>query len=94
MFDLPVVTKGQRKQAAKFRHDLLGFQMAQYPVYMKFCGQRDSADALAHRVERRVPRQGRVSILIVTDRQYGRMRLFLGGARQHRAVDRRLLVLF
>ena len=96
MFDLPVVTKRQRKQATKFRHDLLdlGFQMAQYSVYMKFCGQRDSADALAHRVERRIPRQGRVSILTVTDRQYGRMRLFLGGARQRRTVDRRQLVLF
>ena len=96
MFDLPVGTKRQRKQATRFRHDLLdlGFQMAQYSVYMKFCGQRDSADALAHRVERRIPRQGRVSILTVTDRQYGRMKLFLGGARQRRAVDRRQLVLF
>ena len=97
MFDLPVVTKRQRKRAAKFRHDLLdlGFEMAQYSVYMKFCGQRDAADALAGRIERRVPAQGRVSILVVTDKQYGRMRVFNGSTRQARdTTDRGQLVLF
>ena len=99
MFDLPVVTKRQRKRATKFRHDLLdlGFQMAQYSVYMKFCGQRDAADALAGRVERRVPAQGRVSILTVTDKQYGRMRVFNGGTERPGdpyATERGQLVLF
>lgn len=96
MFDLPVGTKRQRKRATKFRHDLLdfGFQMAQYSVYMKFCGQRDAADALAHRVQRRIPTQGRVSILTVTDKQYGRMRVFHGGARQPPEAPRGQLVLF
>ena len=97
MFDLPVVTKRQRKRAAKFRHDLLdlGFEMAQYSVYMKFCGQRDAADALAGRVERRIPVQGRVSILVVTDRQYGRMRVFNGSTRQPQdTAARGQLVLF
>ena len=69
--------------------------MAQYSVYMKFCGQRDAADALASRVERRVPVQGRVSILVVTDRQYGRMRVFNGSARQPQdTAARGQLVLF
>ena len=99
MFDLPVVTRRQRKRATKFRNDLLdlGFQMAQYSVYMKFCGQRDAADALAGRVERRVPAQGRVSILIVTDKQYGRMRVFNGGTKRlddPDATERGQLVLF
>ncbi len=95
MFDLPVLSKRQRKRAAKFRHDLLdeGFQMAQYSVYMKFCGQRDAADALARRVERLVPSEGRVSILTVTDKQYGRMRVFFGGAERPRELERGQLVL-
>ena len=68
LFDLPVVTKSQRKRATRFRNDLLdlGFEMAQYSVYLKFCGSRATADALAARVERRVPVQGRVSVLVFT----------------------------
>ena len=95
MFDLPVVTKPQRKRATKFRNDLLdlGFQMAQYSIYMKFCGQRDAANALAGRVERRVPTQGRVSILTVTDNQYERMRVFHGGTKARRKKDERQLLL-
>ena len=95
MFDLPVLTKRQRKRAARFRHDLLdlGFEMAQYSVYMKFCGQRDAAEALTRRVEKCVPGQGRVSALTVTDKQYGRMRVFTGGAAQPGADKRGQLVL-
>ena len=95
MFDLPVLSKRQRKRAAKFRHDLLdlGFQMAQYSVYMKFCGQRDAADALAKRVEKCVPGEGRVNILTVTDKQYGRMRIFIGGGRRPSEPERGQLVL-
>ena len=95
MFDLPVLTKPQRKRAAKFRTDLLdlGFEMAQFSVYMKFCGARGAADALSARVERRVPAQGRVSILVFTDKQYGRMRAFSGGSRESRAIERGQLLL-
>ena len=95
MFDLPVLTKRQRKRAAKFRTDLLdlGFDMAQFSVYMKFCGGRPAADALAARVERRIPPEGLVSILVFTDKQYGRMRVFSGGTRESRQADRGQLVL-
>ena len=95
MFDLPVLTKRQRKRATKFRTDLLdlGFEMAQLSVYMKFCGGRDAADALAARVERRVPVQGRVSVLVFTDKQYGRMRVFSSGSRESRKVERGQLLM-
>lgn len=95
MFDLPVLTKRQRKRAARFRPDLLdlGFEMAQYSVYMKFCGQRDAAEALTRRVEKCVPSQGRVSVLTVTDKQYGRMRVFAGGAARPGVDERGQLVL-
>ena len=95
MFDLPVLTKRQRKRAARFRNDLLdlGFEMAQFSGYMKFYGGRPAADALAIRVERRVPPEGRVSILVFTDKQYGRMRVFSAGTRQSRQAERGQLVL-
>lgn len=96
MFDLPVGTRRQRARATKFRHDLLdlGFQMAQYSVYMKFCGQREAANTLAGRIERRVPSLGRVSILTVTDKQYERMRVFNGRHRQIQEHEPRQLLLF
>ena len=95
MFDLPVLTKRQRKRATRFRNDLLdlGFEMAQFSVYMKFCGGRPAVDALAARVERQVPSEGHVSILVFTDKQYGRMRVFSGGTRESRQAERGQLVL-
>ena len=95
MFDLPVLTKRQRKRATKFRNDLLdlGFEMAQFSVYMKFCGSRPAADALAGRVERHVPPEGHVSILVFTDKQYGRMRVFTRGTRETRQAERGQLML-
>ena len=95
MFDLPVLSKEQRKRATGFRKDLLdlGFEMAQFSVYMKFCGNRDAADALATKVERRVPKEGHVSVLVFTDSQYGRMRVFSSGARRPRPEERGQLVL-
>ncbi len=95
LFDLPVVTKRQRKRAAKFRNDLLdlGFQMAQYSVYLKFCGSRSAADALAARVERCVPAEGRVSILVFTDKQYERMRVFTGSVKEPPKAPRGQLIL-
>ena len=95
MFDLPVLTRRQRKRATRFRTDLLdlGFEMAQFSVYMKFCGGRDAADVLGARVERLVPNQGRVSILVFTDSQYGRMRVFSGGTARSREAERGQLLL-
>ena len=39
MFDLPVTTKPERKEASAFRNYLLdlGFEMSQFSVYLKFC---------------------------------------------------------
>lgn len=80
MFDLPVMSKKQRKKAARFRSDLLdmGFRMSQYSVYMKFSGTRNATEALAGRVEKRIPSGGAVTILTLTDQQYGTMKVIRG----------------
>ena len=43
LFDLPVMTKKERKAATDFRKFLLdqGFEMAQYSVYMRFCAGKE-----------------------------------------------------
>ena len=72
MFDLPVGTKKQMRDAAKFREFLLdeGFEMSQFSVYARFCNGKDSFEAHLKRIERNLPEKGDVHVLTFTDRQY------------------------
>ena len=72
-FDLPVDTKKSRKAATRFRKDLLkdGFGMMQYSVYTRHCASKESSKVHLKRVRNMVPEKGQVSILQVTDKQYG-----------------------
>jgi CRISPR-associated protein Cas2 len=80
MFDLPTDTKAQRKAAARFRKDLLkdGFQMHQYSVYIRHCASFEAATAHIERVGKFVPDEGEVSILRITDKQFGDTIRFVG----------------
>ena len=75
MFDLPVVKKADRKAATQFRQDLLklGFEMAQYSVYMRCCVTRERCDAIVKRIRKAMPSGGKVAILVFTDKQYENM---------------------
>jgi CRISPR-associated protein Cas2 len=72
-FDLPVVTKKERKIAATFRKNLMkdGFVMLQFSVYIRHCASKESQAVHIKRVKSIVPETGMVSILSVTDKQYG-----------------------
>ncbi len=72
-FDLPTNTKKERKNASTFRKSLLkdGFTMMQYSVYIRHCASKESADVHTKRVRLIIPESGQVSILTVTDKQYG-----------------------
>ena len=72
-FDLPTETKVERKAHAGFRKDLMkdGFTMMQYSVYIRHCASSESADVHVKRVEKLIPKKGHVSILQITDKQYG-----------------------
>ncbi len=80
MFDLPVVTKAERKAAADFRLTLLdmGFEMNQFSVYMRFCTSAAQVETLCRRVEAALPGGGKVNILQFTDKQYERIISFHG----------------
>lgn len=84
MFDLPVVEKDDQKAAAQFRKTLLdlGFEMAQFSVYMRFCTSQAQIDTYAKRVEYALPAGGKVNILTMTDKQYERIVTFHGRERQ------------
>ncbi len=80
MFDLPVKEPGQRKAATQFRHYLMdqGFHMAQFSIYFRLLNGYDAAKAMETRIEAHLPDDGRVTTLIITDKQYERMRTFKG----------------
>ena len=79
-FDLPTTTKKERKKASKFRKTLLndGFSMMQYSVYVRHCASRESMDVHIKRIEKEIPELGHISILPVTDKQYGNILNFWG----------------
>ena len=79
-FDLPVGTSEERRDATRFRNRLLeeGFAMKQWSVYTRYFITRAQADAAADRVGGGVPPMGKVSIMFITDKQYGMVRNFEG----------------
>lgn len=83
MFDLPVVTKAERRAATGFRSALLdmGFAMSQYSVYLRFCTSGTQVETYCMRVEDALPEGGRVHILQFTDKQYERIICFQGRSR-------------
>lgn len=84
LFDLPVLTKMQRRNYSVFRRKLLqdGFTMLQFSVYLRHCASGENAGVHIGRVEKMIPDQGMVSILTITDKQYSAMTTFYGGDRQ------------
>jgi CRISPR-associated protein Cas2 len=84
IFDLPVGSKKERRDATRFRNFLLdqGFSMSQFSVYMRFCGGKDQAEAYIKRVQRALPKTGLVQILSFTDRQYETIISFDGRTRE------------
>lgn len=84
MFDLPVVEKADQRAATHFRKALLdmGFEMAQFSVYMRFCTSQAQIDTYAKRVESALPEGGKVNVLTLTDKQYERIVTYHGRAKQ------------
>jgi len=83
-FDLPVIKKKERKAAARFRKDLMkdGFTMMQFSVYIRHCASNESAEVHIKRVRNFVPEKGQVSILSITDKQYGDIINYWGAKEQ------------
>jgi len=80
LFDLPTNTKKERKAASIFRNYLLdlGFQMAQFSVYQRFCANKEAAEKYIKRIEKIIPESGKINILTFTDKQYENIITFNG----------------
>lgn len=80
LFDLPTNTKKERKAASSFRNSLLdlGFEMAQFSVYQRFCSGKEMAEKYINKIEKIVPELGKINILVFTDKQYENIITFNG----------------
>lgn len=80
MFDLPVKTKLERRRYAQFRKHLLreGFMALQYSVYARYFESEEASTACRRRVAARVPEDGRVRLVHITDIQFARMAVLFG----------------
>ena len=78
MYDLPTETATDRKNAQKFRKDILkdGFQMFLFSKYIRHCVSKENADVHVARVKRILPPHGTIGILRITDKQFGEMEVF------------------
>ena len=95
-FDLPVISKVDRRNYTRFRSFLLrdGYNMLQFSIYSRLCNGLDNVDKHLRRMESELPPQGSIRTLVLTDKQFSRMRLWVGEATVHeKKVDAQQLVL-
>ncbi|MGX7417615.1 CRISPR-associated endonuclease Cas2 [Carnobacterium gallinarum] len=80
MFDLPVGSKRERREAVRFRNYLLneGYVMMQFSVYYRICSGYDMVKKYEHKLERHLPNQGSVRMVCMTEKQFSSMKLLVG----------------
>ncbi len=96
-FDLPVVTKEERKIYARFRKFLLedGYDMLQFSVYCRIVSGEDAVDKHLNRLKKALPQKGSVRFLQITDRQYAAMKVLVGTqTKKEKILDLRQTLLF
>lgn len=96
-FDLPVVTKAERRAYALFRRFLVndGYDMIQFSVYGRILNGQDALEKHYKRLVENLPPEGSVRCLSVTEKQFASMKLLVGQPHfQEKAVKTNQLLLF
>ncbi len=95
-FDLPVTTKKERKEATQFRQRLLdlGFDMVQFSVYSKVCPGKEKVKFLIKKISHKLPKNGKIDLLAVTDKQFGNIVSFRGESDKKLPKKSNQLILF
>lgn len=80
MFDLPTVTAAERRHYRYFVKFIksLGFIMFQESIYVKLSINKAALDKTREAVKKHLPPKGMVSLLSVTERQFGEIENLLG----------------
>lgn len=82
-FDLPMVTKTEKRAYVQFRRFLLndGYDMIQWSVYGRILNGRDAETKHLRRLADNLPPAGSVRCMTVTEKQYAGIRLLVGAPR-------------
>ncbi len=77
MFDLPVDTREARREYTRFRKALIeeGFTMLQFSVYARYFRSEELAEPVRKRIALKLPRDGQVRLLAVTEKQFMRQQI-------------------
>lgn len=79
-FDLPVVSKADRRAYTLFRRFLLndGYDMIQYSIYGRILNGIDAEEKHMKRLVGNLPAAGSIRVLTVTEKQYASMKILVG----------------
>lgn len=79
-FDLPTESLEDKREYRKFRKFLIkkGFLMMQQSVYSKIALNTTVADSIVQAVKSNKPKDGLVQLLVITEKQFGRMEFIVG----------------
>ena len=96
MFDLPVKTKRQRRDATEFRNMLLdmGYSMVQFSVYVRYTPTQAGNRSTVKAIKENLPARGSVRILHISDHQWSSALRFSSRKRETENETPSLLTLF
>jgi CRISPR-associated protein Cas2 len=79
-FDLPVVSKADRRAYTIFRRFLLndGYDMLQFSVYGRILNGTDAEKKHMQRLVDNLPEAGSIRVLSVTEKQFASMKILVG----------------
>jgi CRISPR-associated protein Cas2 len=95
-FDLPTVTKKEKKLATKFRQTLLNssFIMLQWSIYTRYCKNNAGAEQVIESLNHVLPPMGNIRVLKVTEKQFDNIILLLGKKKKQEEIMGDQLILF
>lgn len=79
-FDLPMVTKAEKREYVQFRRFLLndGYDMIQFSVYGRILNGKDAEAKHLARLADNLPPAGSIRCMSVTEKQYAGIKLLVG----------------
>ena len=97
LFDLPVTTKAKMRAANQFRQFLLKdvYKMLQLSIYTRIIKGRDALEKHHKRLVARLPEEGSIRCLSITEKQFASMEILVGEKKpQEKKVNSNQLLLF
>lgn len=96
-FDLPTLTKADKKAYVQFRRFLIqdGYDMIQWSVYGRITNGFDDMETHIKRLSANLPSDGSVRCLQISEKQFAQMRLLVGLPKfQEKKLNAQQMLLF